>query len=210
MSRRSLIVLCILALAADSIPPCLAQDPLQPEADRLVALLHWHSGSVVAEIGAGDGRMTILAAQRVGLAGKVYSNELDPKKLVHLRELEATGKNITAIEGTADSAHLPPRSCDSIFMRLVYHHFTQPLAMDASLLTSLKPGGELAVIDEEPRPGTTIPDGVPRNRLGHGIPQAVLIGELKRAGFSVVKIDNDWPGDEYHKMYCVVFTEPGR
>lgn len=210
MLRRSFIVVGMLALAGACMPWCIAQDSMQPEADRLAALLHWHAGSVVGEIGAGDGQMTMLAAQRVGPTGKIYSNELDTQKLAHLRELEATQKNVTVIEGAADSTHFPPGCCDSLYMRLVYHHFTEPQAMDASLLAALKPGGKLAVIDEEPRPGSPIPVGVPKNRVGHGIPQAVLIAELKGAGFVVEKIDNDWPGDAYHKMYCVVFTKPQR
>lgn len=210
MLRRSLIVLGILALVAASNPHSLAQDALQPEADRLAGSLHWHAGSDVAEIGAGDGRMTLLAAQRVGPIGKIYSNELDAQKLVHLRVLAGKQENVTVIQSAADSTHLPQECCDSIFMRLVYHHFTNPQAMDASLLASLKPGGELAVIDEEPQPGSTIPDGVPKNRVGHGIPQSVLVAELKSAGFTVEKIDNSWPGDAYHKMYCVIFRKRQR
>jgi predicted methyltransferase len=88
-------------------------------------------------------------------------------------------------------------------MRLVYHHYTTPGEMDASLLRSLRPGGRLAVIDEEPREGTSIPEGVPKNRIGHGIPQKVLIDELTAAGFKVESVHNDWPDH----FYCVVFTK---
>ncbi|HEY6446486.1 MAG TPA: class I SAM-dependent methyltransferase [Acidobacteriaceae bacterium] len=210
MMRRWFLALGVLALGVVGVAPCLAQDTLQPEMARLAALLHWHDGSVVAEIGAGEGRMTAAAAQRVGPSGNVYTNELDAQKLAHLRELATTEKNVTVVEGAADGTNLPPLCCDSVFMRLVYHHFTNPGAMDASLLRSLKPGGELAVIDEEPRPGSAIPDGVPKNRLGHGIPQPVLVGELKSAGFTVETIDNHWPSDADHKLYCVIFRKPRR
>jgi len=151
--------------------------------------------------------MTMAAAQRVGSSGRIYSNELDPQELAHLQEMAKTQTNIVVVKSSESSVNLPPGCCDSIYMRLVYHHFTKPDAIDASLLRSLKAGGRLAVIDEEPRPGSTIPEGVPGNRVGHGIPQPVLIEELRRAGFAVESVHNDWPSDEYHRLYCVVFRK---
>lgn len=207
MLRRSFIL--VLALCALGVAPCLGQGTLQQEAAELATLLKWHSGSVVGEIGAGHGQLTVAAAERVGPSGKVYSNELDPDEFAHLQELAAAHKNIVAIKAADASTNFAPNCCDSIFMRLVYHHLTKPAAIDASLFQSLKPGGELAVIDENPRPGSTIPPGVPKDRIGHGIPQKVLISELTAAGFRVVKIANAWPaGDAYHSMYCVLFRKP--
>ncbi len=211
MLRRVFFVTAALVLGAVCLAPCHGQDTLQREADRLASLLEWHQGSVVAEIGAGNGRLTTAAAMHVGPSGKVYTNEIDPQALTHLQDLAATDANIVVIKGSAASVNLPAECCDSIFMRLVYHHFTQAKEIDATLLRSLKPGGQLAVIDEEPRPGTTIPDGVPGNRIGHGIPQPILIDELKSAGFAVESVHNDWPSpDEYHRMYCVVFRKANR
>lgn len=207
MQRRTFMVVVALALGAVWVSPSCGQDLVRQEADRLATLLAWHVGSVVAEIGAGDGAMTLAASQRVGASGKVYSNELDPSEVARLRGLAANAKNVVVVQGDAASTNLPAGCCDSIYMRLVYHHFTNPQAMDASLLRSLRPGGRLAVIDEEPRPGSSIPEGVPQNRVGHGIPQAVLIGELKGAGFELESVHTDWPHDEDHKLYCVVFRK---
>jgi ubiquinone/menaquinone biosynthesis C-methylase UbiE len=205
MLRRSSLIL--LVLCASSVVLCRAQDTSQQEADRLAASLNWHPGTVVAEIGAGKGQLTLAAAHRVGSAGKVYSTELDPEALAHLKESATKEKNITPVQAAEADTNLPPACCDSIFMRLVYHHFTKPADIDASLFRSLKPRGRLAVIDEEPRKGSTVPDGVPRNRIGHGVPQTILINELLSAGFEVESIINDWPHDEYHQLYCVVFRK---
>lgn len=202
MRRRSFII--GLILAAFTLSVCRGQDTYQAEADRLALLLNWQPGSVVAEIGAGEGEMTVVAAQRVGTAGHVYTTELDTKKLAHLQELADKSKNITVLKAAAAATNLPPGCCDSIFMRLVYHHLTKPADIDASLFRSLKPGGLLAVIDEEPRPGSSRVEGVPENRGGHGVPQKILIEELTSAGFQVVKIHDDWP-DEH---YCVIFRKP--
>jgi len=67
------------------------------------------------------------------------------------------------------------------------------------------------VIDEDPAKGSTVPEGVPKNRGGHGIPQKILISELTAAGFKLDSVHNDWPSrDAYHQMYCVVFHTPAR
>jgi len=197
----------IMALVLSAFMVALArseENTYQEEADRLALLLNWQPGSVVADVGAGDGQMTLAAAKRVGTAGRVYTTELDPKKLAHLEELAAKEKNITALQAGDTQTNLPPECCDSIFMRLVYHHLTKPAETDASLFRSLKPGGWLAVIDREPPPGSSKVEGVPENRGGHGMPQKILIEELTSAGFQAVKSLDDWPS----KLYCVVFRKP--
>ena len=204
MLRRSLI--CAFALVSLGITPCSGQDSRHEEADRLAGLLKWRPGSVVAEIGANDGTLTVVAARRVGPSGKVFSTEIDANALAHLKELAAKERNITVIKAAEADTNLPPACCDSIFMRLVYHHLTKPVEIDASLFQSLKPGGRLAVIDEEPYKGTSIPEGVPENRGGHGVPLKILISELTTAGFRVEHVYEDWPSrDAYHQIYCVLF-----
>jgi ubiquinone/menaquinone biosynthesis C-methylase UbiE len=185
-----------------------AQDTAQKECTELAVLMQWHPGDTVADIGAGNGKLTSLTAERIGPSGRVYSTEMDSEKLAALEQLSTKRTNITPIKASDSNTNLPDQSCDSIYMRLVYHHFTKPSEMDSSLFRSLKHGGRLAIVDEEPSKGSTIPDGVPKNRRGHGIPEKVLITELKHAGFKVQTVEKDWPGgDSSHQMYCVVFVK---
>jgi hypothetical protein len=86
----------------------------------------------------------------------------------------------------------------------VYHHLTKPAEIERSLFRSLKPGRLLAVIGQEPLPGSLRVEGVPENRGGHGMPQKILIEELTSAGFEVVKVLDDWP----NKSFCVVLRRP--
>ncbi|HTW47930.1 MAG TPA: hypothetical protein VMD92_08275, partial [Acidobacteriaceae bacterium] len=63
MPRRSLlIIVALLALCAAFEGPHFGLSPLHEEANRLATLLEWHKGSVVAEIGAGDGNLTLAAS----------------------------------------------------------------------------------------------------------------------------------------------------
>ena len=192
--RRSFVValaLCAFIVASG----CAQENNYQQEAERLAPLLNWHEGSVVADIGAGGGELTLAAAKHVGATGRVYATELDTKKLAVLEDLATRNKNITVIQAGEAQTNLPPACCDSIFMRLVYHHFTKPAGLDDSLFQALKPGGLLAVMDREPPPGSFTVKGVPANRGGHGMPKPILIEELTTAGFQVVKSPPGWPSN---------------
>ena len=206
---RSRHLVLTLLFGARALATCHGQAQDQKEADKLATLLNWKPGSVVAEIGAGDGGLTLAAAERVGPTGRVYTTELDPKKLAKLESVAAAQKvhNITVVKAGEAETNLPRECCDSIFMRRVYHHFTQPAQEDASLFQSLKPGGLLAVIDFPPGKGSSkleLVKGVPKNRGGHGMPKQLLVDELSAAGFQAVTTSTDWPGEDY----CLVFRKP--
>ena len=201
---RHLVLTLLLGALALAASHGQAQD--WKDADKLATLLNWKPGSVVAEIGAGDGGLTLAADERVGPTGRVYTTELDPKKLAKLESLAAAQKahNIIVVKAGEAETNLPHECCDSIFMRRVYHHFTKPTQQDASLFQSLKPGGLLAVIDMSPEKGTKPPKGVPENRGGHGMPKQLLLDELSAAGFQAVTTPAYWHG----QVYCVVVRKP--
>ena len=204
MKAKRNLLLVALIFSTFVLPVC-GQD-YKAESARLAQLLKLHAGSVVAEIGAGAGEMMLDSAQRVGPAGHVYATEVSTEKLAHLKELAAAEKdhNITVLEGSQAGTNLPPGCCDAIYMRRVYHHFTEPKKMDDSLFQSLKPGGMLAVIDFPPRSWLPPVEGVPANRGGHGMPKKILIQELTSAGFQVAAEPAGWPNENY----CVVFRKP--
>jgi hypothetical protein len=85
----------------------------------------------------------------------------------------------------------------------VYHHLTQPQEFDKNLVRSLKPGAYLAIIDFPPSPNSSLVEGVPKNRGGHGIPEKVMEQELTSSGLHVEKVIDDWSGDDY----CVLFVK---
>jgi ubiquinone/menaquinone biosynthesis C-methylase UbiE len=184
---------------------CLAKADAAGEMKRLAALMEWKSGTVVADIGAGDGRFSFAAAQQVGPSGKVFATELDPKKLEALRSdvKKRNLQNVIIVESKEAETNLPEACCDAIFLRRVYHHLTKPAEFDANIARALKPGGRLAIIEFPPRPGLEPVEGIPSNRGGHGIPQKIVIEELTAAGLQVEKIVNDWPEDDY----CVLFVK---
>jgi len=112
------------------------------EVKRLAALMEWKPGTIAADIGAGDGKYTLAAVERVGASGKVYATEIDRKKLEELEGEVAKRKleNVTVVESKEADTNLPSGCCDAIFLRRVYHHLTKPVEFDRNLARSLKPG----------------------------------------------------------------------
>jgi ubiquinone/menaquinone biosynthesis C-methylase UbiE len=179
------------------------------EIQRLAGVMNWKAGQVIADIGAGEGEIGFAAAGVVGENGKVYLTELDEEKFAALKKEVSRRKlkNVVIVAAAEKETKLPDNCCDAIVLRRVYHHFTAPAEMDASLLRSLRHGGLLAVIEFPPRKALTASDpvkGVPANRGGHGIPKKILVDELTAAGFRLEKTFDDWPEDDY----CVLFRRP--
>jgi ubiquinone/menaquinone biosynthesis C-methylase UbiE len=182
-----------------------ARADVAAEIKRLALLMEWKPGTVVADIGAGDGRYSFAAVEHVGASGKVIATEIDAQKIAALKaEVKKRNLQNVTVAGSAETdTNLPAGCCDAIFLRRVYHHLTKPAEFDVKLVRSLKPGGRLAIIEFPPRRGLEPVEGVPSNRGGHGIPQKIVVEELTAAGLYVEKIVNDWPDDSY----CILFVK---
>jgi ubiquinone/menaquinone biosynthesis C-methylase UbiE len=206
MAKRR-VIFCGVLLFAVFVSLCSAIS--ENEIQRLARVMNWKAGQVIADVGAGEGEIGFAAAAAVGETGKVYLTELDEEKVAALQKDAGRRKlkNAVIVKAAEKETKLPDNCCDGIILRRVYHHFTAPKEMDASLLRSLRPGGLLAVIDFAPRKSLTESDpvkGVPSNRGGHGIPRKILVEELTAAGFKLDKSFEDWPEDGY----CVLFRKP--
>ncbi len=134
----------------------------------------------------------------------MIATEVEEEKVREIRErAEAEGLgNVTVVLGSQDDVGLTAGCCDAVLLRLVYHHFQQPVRMRAGLLAALKPGGRIAVIDIVPQKHWRKLRGVPE-RGGHGIPLDDLAAEMTAAGFEQVGRYEDWAGDE--ERFCLVF-----
>ena len=206
---RPLAAVLVLALAI----ACGSSLAGEKETDRIAEILGVAPGARVADVGAGDGEWSEDLARRVGPRGHVFATEIDADDLDEIRDrLDKTGlDNHTVVQGEERDTGLPAGCCESILLRLVYHHFTDPAPMRASLHRSLRPGGLLAIVEIAPQTHWRELPGVPE-RGGHGILPDRLVEEMTADGlFEVVGRHEEWPGDEDH--YCVVFrrldTDPG-
>ena len=170
-----------------------------PELSRLRNVLALKPGMAVADVGAGNGQLTAVLAAEVGTNGRVYSNDLD---LEQIRATVAAARlsNVTVVQSQADDTNLPEHCCDAIVVRRVYHHLTNPAAINASLMRALRPGGVLAVIDFPPLVSWVW-------ALNHGVDVRRVTQEVVAGGFQLVTVIDDWPGRGPLGSYCAVFSK---
>lgn len=221
MRRCVLSVVPIVCLAIGLAPPTdiraqqpdarqIAQERAQAELDapKLAEVLALTPGMTVADVGSGGGAMTVVLGHWIG-TGHVLATDINA---VALQETRAYAQregltNVTVLEGGAAATNLPAECCDALFLRHVYHHITAIEAFNKSVLTSLKPGGRLAIIDFTPTKGSALPNGVPPNRGGHGIPSGVVIEEMLAAGFTHVRTIDAWPPGDKNPVYFLVLFQ---
>jgi ubiquinone/menaquinone biosynthesis C-methylase UbiE len=181
----------------------------EAEAPRLADVLELKPGMTVADVGSGGGAMTVVLGHWIG-QGHVFATDVTQSALRRTRDyVKKEGlTNVTVIEGAADRTNLPDACCDAVFLRNVFHHVTGPVPFNKSLYASLKPGGRLAIIDFPPSEGSKLFDGVPANRGGHGIPESVLVDEMKAAGFTHDRTIDHWPdGNEKINVFLALFRK---
>ena len=183
-----------------------------PEMPRLREVLALKPGMSVADVGAGRGELTAALAAEVGPSGQVFSTDIDPKALEQIRARVAAAalRNVTVLPAQASSTGLPVNCCDAVVLRRVYHHLSDPAAVNVDLLRVVRPGGVLAVIDFPPKLSWLwpVPKSVPRNRNGHGVAADLVVAEVTASGFELVKLIDDWPGRGPLASYCAVFRKP--
>lgn len=189
---RAAVACAATALTVFLAGPAAAQQDAA-DVERLVDALQIRLGMRVAEIGAGNGSLTVALAKAVGPDGYVYSNEIsaDRRRAIGTAVRDAGLDNVTVIESGAADANLPAACCDALFMRNVYHHFDDPAAMNDSLFRALRPGARIAIIDFPPRGGHEAREADDRDQgNAHGVTTDTVERELQAAGFTVVTTDH--------------------
>jgi predicted methyltransferase len=133
-------------------------------------------GKTVADIGAGSGFFTVLAARRVGDQGTVYAEDINPEAI---RYIDARLKkddlhNVKTVLGKPDNPLLPT-PVDAVLLLKTYHEIAQPIVLFRNLRHSLASDAKVGVIDRN------------GNGTNHGVPRGVVIREMKQAGYKLIK-----------------------
>ena len=160
----------------------------QERTDLLIAGLSLSDDSVVADIGAGTGYFTFPVAQRVP-RGKVISVDIQPEMLASIERRKALENvaNVETVLGEEDDPKLPDNEIDLAFIVDAYHEFSFPREMGERLKESLKPGGQLVLVEyraEDPR--------VPIKRL-HKMSEVQVKQEMAAIGLDWVRTERYLP-----------------
>ena len=170
----------------------------QERTDLLIAGLSLSDDFVVADIGAGTGYFTFPVAQRVPL-GKVFSVDIQPEMLARIARRKALENvaNVETVLGEEDDPKLPDSEIDLAFIVDAYHEFSFPREMGERLKESLKPGGQLVLVEyraEDPR--------VPIKRL-HKMSEVQVKQEMAAIGLDWLRTESYLP-----QQHVLIFQKP--
>jgi predicted methyltransferase len=157
-----------------------SNEAARDEAGEATKLMDWAAikpGMTVADIGAGEGYYTVRLAARVGEKGRVLAQDINRGALERLGQRIDRDRldNVAIKEGGIDDPRLPQNSFDRIFMVHMYHEVTEPYAFIWRMRGTLKPGGQVIVVDRD------------RATNKHGIPPKLLFCEFAAVGYRLME-----------------------
>jgi predicted methyltransferase len=141
-------------------------------------------GMMVLDVSAGGGYTSQLLALSVAPDGKVWAQREQPGAALTKRLADNPQTNLIPVYRPFEDP-VPPDAPKLDLITIVnnYHDISylpvDRAKMDAHLFAALKPGGHLAVVDHSAQPGT----GISAGKTLHRIDQAVVLSEMKEAGF---------------------------
>jgi ubiquinone/menaquinone biosynthesis C-methylase UbiE len=150
---------------------------------QLMDAMGLDKGMVIADIGAGRGRMTVFFAQRVGRKGMVLANDINSGALIYLEDRCKRNDigNVKTYLGTVTDPRLPDGKADILFMVSTYHHLEKPVVLMRNALPALKPDGRLIIVERDPeKTGQTSSESTSR---------ALLIRQMTEAGYEHLDTD---------------------
>lgn len=169
---------------------------------QLMDAIGLEKGMVIADIGAGRGRLTVYFAHRVGRKGMVLANDINSGALLYLEERCKRNDigNVKTFLGTVSDPGLPDGKADILFMISTYHHLEKPVELMQNALPSLKADGRLIIVERDPeKTGQSSSESTP---------QALLIRQMTEAGY--VHLNTDTALLERDNIYFFRVQENGR
>jgi cyclopropane fatty-acyl-phospholipid synthase-like methyltransferase len=152
-------------------------------------------GQTVCDLGSGNGYHTLMMARIVGESGRVLAVDIQQEMLTMLLDrAKSQGiHNVEPILGELHDPKLPENELDLVLAVDAYHEFSHPEHMLRAVRKSLKPTGQLALIEfrmEDPK--------VPIKRL-HKMSKEQIMKELPPNGFKRVREFDELPWQ--HMMF---------
>ena len=142
---------------------------------RVMDILGIVPGKSVADIGAGSGFFTVLAARRVGDQGMIYAVDINPEAIRYIRDRVDKEQlhNVITIQGQGDNALLPTDQIDAVLLLKTYHEVAKPVTLLRNLRSALRPGAKVGIIDRN------------GNGENHGVERSVVLKEAAEAGYEL-------------------------
>jgi ubiquinone/menaquinone biosynthesis C-methylase UbiE len=187
----ALASLAALVVGASAQQNELEREKVERVADILLALGS-RDGAHIADLGSADGFYTLRIAKAVAPNGRAYAIDIDQKSLDKLRdraEKETVG-NIQIILGEAADSKLPEATLDAVLIRNAYHEMPEYRSVLKGVMSGLKPGGLLIVIEAMHAKYLSLTRELQVKE--HEIAPGIVEAELREAGFEIVERDDSF------------------
>jgi ubiquinone/menaquinone biosynthesis C-methylase UbiE len=158
--------------------------------DRVITALNLKRGQIVADIGAGTGYFSVRLAKSEA-APRVYAVDIEPSMVSYVRERASKEglSNVTAVLASAEQPNLP-EPVDLVLIVDTYHHIGDREAYFRRLVKSIKPGGQVAIIDFKP----DSPEGPPKE---FRFPVEKFKSEMGKAGYRLAAQHDFLPRQQF-------------
>lgn len=184
-------LICLFVLAS-SLLSCAGErwsaewearyEAIQPS-EIVMDLMEIGPGMAVGEIGAGNGRLAVRVAARVGPSGAVYANEIDPRALRFMRQRATRERveNLVVVRGGKIDPRFPAGGLDLVYTINTYDHLSDPVGLLRNTRRYLRPDGRLVIFAYDPRKL--------EHHRGHAVAERVVVEQVERAGYKLIATD---------------------
>ena len=160
----------------------------QPE--KVMDVIGVKKGMTIGVAGAGHGYFTFKMAKRVGQTGKIYANEINEKKLNHIKKRckKDQIENVSTILGEVEDPLFPIGEMDMVFMCYVFHDLEKPVEFLINIKKSLKNGATVVIMDQDPG----------KTGSNHFFTKETLLKKVKAANYKVLRIETFLKNDNIY------------
>lgn len=181
------------------------------------ALAELRQGETVLDLGCGGGIDVLLAAQRVGPAGKAYGLDMTDEMLALAEENKRKSglANVEFLKGDMENIPLPESSVDVVISNCVINLAPDKDRVLREAFRVLRPGGRLAISDIVTR--GEIPEAVRRSVelwigcLAGALDESDYRARLARAGFVAVRLEptRTYRAEDLRQLAAAAGIDPG-
>lgn len=144
----------------------LAYEVLGPYSQSFLTKSGLCEGMRVLEIGCGAGSMTPWLSQKVGLSGRVVAIDINPQEIERARQkvMESGLGNTEFIVTSVENVLSVGRDFDFIYGRFILMQLPNPFEVLERLISSLRPGGVIALDEPNQEADFAVPPCPPCER----------------------------------------------
>lgn len=155
------------------------------------------STDTIADIGAGSG-YHVFKMSAIASKGLVYAVDIQDEMLTAIgdKKVKKNLTNIALVKGGEKRVNLPENSLDKVLMVDVYHEFSFPKEMIASIKQALRPNGKLFLIEYRGED-----ESVPIKKL-HKMTESQAVKEMELMGMKLERNIANLPW-----QHCMIFVK---